>query len=177
MLVVLATPVDSETNGLPMSVEEQSVYLEILRGARPGEIGLEFPKEYDPFVHHVAFIWPLDTLVTTSQSPREFDDAVEAFRHSWRGEIDMSALAGEGIEVVELFGNRWPGCRVLLSHIGFENERKRAVAIIWYSWHKKNGMFYTMKAVVYLSKHEDQWKLSQYRPLDVSRGWDEYVGP
>jgi hypothetical protein len=163
--------------GVSMNKDERMVYREILSCVRSEDLGLPFPEDFDVLINKVSFVGPLDTLVTIRQPPREFDEAMEAFRHGWRGDTDMSPLAGDGVEIIDIIRQRRFGCKVLLSHVGFDAQKKRAVSVVWFFWQKKNGIYYDLKALVYLVRVGRKWAMSGYRPLDVKRGWDEYVGP
>ena len=92
----------------------------------------------------------------------------------------MEGLVGDRVEIIDVIGTisqRRPGTKVFFSHVGFDKERRRACTQIWFLWHTKNGMFYDLKALVFLDRIEDKWLFRDYKPVEVRRGFDEYVGP
>jgi hypothetical protein len=163
----------------PLKPEEREVYLEVIRGAREGELGRRFPREAGLSVHHLAYISRYDTFLTfrpVPPVPDGYRDVISIWRKSWRGPVNLSELASDTIKMAD-FNQGFPsGCVVRFSHIGFDDAKERAVVLSLVGCTATDSDF-AERLVVFMAKQIGQWEILDYRLVEENYRRNEIWSP
>jgi len=167
-LLVLISSGEPALETVPLKPGEREVYLEAIRGAEEGKLGRGFPPEAVVSMHHLAYLSRNDTFLTFEPVPPVPDgyrDVISIWRTSWRGPVDLSELESDKIKMADFTQGFPPGCIAQFSHIGFDDAKEKAVVLMLMGCTATDPNF-AKKLVVFMKKHNDQWDILDYRPID-----------